>query len=183
MKTLAVQGKSFDCINEIEAYFNEITTFESDFVQIDKREHGSLGHFLLKRPYRMKMDYKKPPTHLIIAKRNKIIHYDRELNEKTETSTYSSPLSFLLEKKVNLRKYLKILLIQNAEDSISIKLCKKDDDSEGAITLVFSKKPLTLRKWIVFDDKDEQSPDQGTEISLINWKRNHEIPDNEFEKY
>jgi outer membrane lipoprotein-sorting protein len=102
--------------------------------------------------------------------------------EKTETSMYSSPLSFFLEKKINLRRNLKILSIENTGDSILIKCCKKDDEIDGAIALVFSKNPLTLRKWIIFDDKKDESPGKSTEITLLNWKFGHKISDKEFEK-
>ncbi|MDR2781083.1 MAG: outer membrane lipoprotein carrier protein LolA [Holosporaceae bacterium] len=170
-------------IADVEKYLNDITTFESDFIQLDKNGRGSMGHFFLKRPFLMKMDYKNPPTHVLIAKNNKIIHYDRELKEKTETSMYSSPLSFFLERKINLRENLKILSVQDVDDMLAIKFCKKDDDEEGAVTLIFSKNPLMLRKWIVFPNKNDESLSETTEISLINWKFKHKISDDEFNKF
>jgi outer membrane lipoprotein-sorting protein len=172
-----------DYIGEVEKYLNDISTFESDFIQLDKRGRGSIGHFFLKRPFLMKMDYRNPPTHVVIAKDDKIIHYDRELKEKTVTSMHSSPLSFFLERKINLRKKIKVLSVQDGDDFLSVKFCKKNNEDEGAVTLIFSKNPLTLRKWIIFSNKNDERSSEGTEISLLNWQLKHNIPDEEFEKF
>jgi len=175
------QAQSNDYVGEIERYLNDISTFESDFIQEDKYGRKSTGHFFLKRPFLMKMIYKDPDLPVIIAKDDKVTHYNRELKEKTVTSMYSSPLSFFLERKINLRKNLKVLETKEGDDFVSVKFCKKDEDSEGAITLVFSKNPLTLRKWLLFPTKNNIW--EYTEISLLNWKTKHHIPNEEFEKF
>ncbi|MDR0678100.1 MAG: outer membrane lipoprotein carrier protein LolA [Holosporaceae bacterium] len=174
--------KTVAYIEDVEKYLNDITTFEADFIQLDKYGRRSSGRFFLKRPYLMKIDYIDPPTHVVIAKDNKIIHYNRELKEKTETSTYSSPLSFFLERKINLQSKIKVLSIQDESDFLSIKFCKKNENEDGAVTLVFSKNPLTLRKWIIFSNKKDELSYENTEISLINWKSKHFISNKEFEK-
>jgi hypothetical protein len=79
---------------------------------------------------------------------------------------------------------LKILYIEDKGDFLSIKFGKKNEEAEsGAITLIFSKNPLTLRKWIIFSNKNDDSFAECTEISLINWKSKHFISDKEFEKF
>jgi hypothetical protein len=88
-----------------------------------------------------------------------------------------------MERKINLRKNLNVLAVKNEDDALSIKFCKKDSDEEGAVTLVFSKNPLTLRKWIIFPDKKNESSYGSTEISLLNWKSKHYISNEEFEKF
>ncbi|MDR0631832.1 MAG: outer membrane lipoprotein carrier protein LolA [Holosporaceae bacterium] len=172
-----------DHVAEVEKYLNDITTFESDFIQVDRRGRVSYGRFFLKRPFLMKMDYWDPPTNVIIARNNQIIHYDRELKEKTVTSMYSSPLSFFLEKKIDLQKNLRVLSVRDESDMLSIKFCRKDESAEGAVILVFSKDPMTLRKWIIFPSKSKGSLSDYTEISLMNWKSGHVIPDEEFNRF
>ncbi|MDR1334323.1 MAG: outer membrane lipoprotein carrier protein LolA [Holosporaceae bacterium] len=174
------QNKAVDYVVEIEKYLNNITTFESDFIQQGGKGHVSQGHLYIKRPFSMKMSYKNPQTHVVIAKKNKIIYYDYELKEKTETSTYSSPLSFFLERKIDLQKNLKVLSVQDEDDMLAIRFCKKDDDAEGAVILIFSKDPLVLRKWIILPDKNDESLSGATEVSLLNWKTKHNISDEEF---
>jgi outer membrane lipoprotein-sorting protein len=171
-----------ECVKKVEEYFNGIKTFEANFVQIDKQGHGSVGHFFLKRPHLMKMDYRVPSTQVIIVKNNKITHYDRELKEKTETSAYSSPLSFLLEPQISLERHLEILSVHDGKDEFSLKLCKKDGETDGAILLVFSKNPLVLKKWILLEDKKNTAAG-NTEVFLQNHKYGHYISDKEFEKF
>jgi outer membrane lipoprotein-sorting protein len=132
----------------------------------------------------MKMVYRQPPTYVVIAKKNKITHYDCELKEKTETSMYSSPLSFFLERKINLRANLKVLsFYDNGDDMLIIKFCKKDENAEGAVALIFSKNPFTLQKWIIYPDKKNESLSGTVEVSLLNQKTKHSIPSEEFEKF
>ena len=170
-------------LNQIENFLNSITTLEADFVQIDWNGTRSIGHFFLKRPYHMKMDYCDPPVHLIVAhggKDNKLIHYDRELQEKDEFPLHSSPIAFFLEKKIDLRKELQKNLqlqnIQEGDDRISVKFSTKN--KEGAITLVFSKKPFVLRKWEI-----QENHTKCTQILLFNWKYGEPIDDAVFEKF
>lgn len=170
-----------DILNKIEDFLNNITTLEADFVQIDWNGARSVGHFFLKRPYHMKMDYCDPPVHLIVAhggKTNKLIHYDRELHEKDEFPLHSSPIAFFLEKKIDLRrelqKNLQLQNIQDGEDRISIKFSTKN--KEGAITLVFSKNPFVLRKWEI-----QENHTKCTHILLFNWKYGEPIDDAVFE--
>ncbi|MDR2067968.1 MAG: outer membrane lipoprotein carrier protein LolA [Holosporaceae bacterium] len=170
-------------IKKVEEYFNGIRTLEADFVQIDKHGRTSMGHFFLKRPYLMKMDYRDPPTRVIIAKNNKIIHYDRELKEKTETSTYSSPLSFLLEPQINLEQHVDVTSIHDGKDEFSLKFCRKDEEIEEAVLLVFSKNPLTLKEWILLSNKSDVLADGYTEVCLENHRFGHDISDKEFEKF
>lgn len=169
-----------DKVAVVEKFLNDIKTLEADFIQIGQNGEISNGHFFLKRPDKLKMVC---GSHVIIVVGNKMIYYDRELKERTETTTYSSPLSFLLEKTVDLQKKLKVVSIQNSEDSIAIKLCRKEEESEGAVTLVFSRNPLLLRKWILWPRKKEKHSSVGTEISLLNWKYNHRISDEKFRKF
>ncbi|MDR0968249.1 MAG: outer membrane lipoprotein carrier protein LolA [Holosporaceae bacterium] len=179
----AIGDELADYIVKVEQYLNNITTFEADFIQIDRSGRVFLGRFFLKRPFLMKMDYTDPAIKVIIAKENKVVVYDRELMEKTETSTYSSPLSFFLERKINLRDNVDLLSIKNEDNYLFLKFCKKDKNAEGAVMLIFSKKPLILRGWIVFSDKNDESPSKSTEISFAKQKSGHFISDKEFERF
>ncbi|MDR0677395.1 MAG: outer membrane lipoprotein carrier protein LolA [Holosporaceae bacterium] len=169
-----------DYLKEVQEYINGLTTFEADFIQTNESGKVSYGRFFLKRPRLMKMIYTNPPTYVTVAKGTKITHYNRELKEKTETSIYSSPLSFLLEKKIDFKK-IRVLSMRNSSDTIAMKFCKKDEDSEGAITLFFSRNPLKLQKWIIFPNKNNRTGSMG--ILLVNSKAKHNIPDEEFTKF
>ena len=167
-----------EIIQQIEKYFNSITTFEADFVQTDAYGRESFGHFYMKMPSMMKMDYIDPPTHVMIACANKIVHYDRELEEKDEIPLSASPLSFLLKRNVNFKRF-RIKILKNEEDVLIIRLSRQNAD--GAITLVFSKNPFLLREWFIIEDI--RRPQNFVQITLFNWRYGQPIDDAEFKKF
>lgn len=172
------QSNEKQIAEKVQKYFDSLKTFESMFMQVDGVGNVQSGYLWIKRPDRIKMQY---PKQVIIVKDNRVISYDKELKEKSETSVYSSPLSFFLNKKVNFKDNVKIIYASETNDAIFIKVCKKDEDAEGSVLLVFSKNPIELRKWIVFKDRTDEKA--GIEISLFNWKTGGKIPDNIFDKY
>jgi outer membrane lipoprotein-sorting protein len=165
-----------------EDYLNSVTTMSADFVQIDQRGEISEGRLLIRRPDCLKMDYRAPNTHLIVLKNNRITHYDRELKEKSESSAYSSPLSFLVNNRVSLREHIDVLGVLDRDGYVFLTIAKKDDDENGALTLVFSKDPFVLEKWFIFKNKKQLIPTLSTQVLLLNRKFGEVIPYDEFEK-
>ncbi|MDR3180260.1 MAG: outer membrane lipoprotein carrier protein LolA [Holosporaceae bacterium] len=171
-------------ITQLEEYLNSLKTIVSKFVQINRRGEKSSGYFILKRPNKMKLYYVPPASDVIIAKDNKITHYNRELKEKTMTSMYSSPLSFFLEKKIKLRDNVKVMSAVELSDAMVITFSRKNNDDDGAVALVFKKNPIQLLKWEIFSNKNEMTPWNSTKIVLAESKINRlKIPDDEFEKF
>ena len=180
-QTAKMQVKQADkkqVMAKVQKYFNDLKTFEAMFVQVDRYGNVESGYLWIKRPNRVKMQY---PKRVVLVNDNRVINYDKELKEKSETSVYSSPLSFFLDKKVNFQEKLEVIYASESDDAIFAKFCKKDEDAEGAVLLVFSKNPMELRKWIIFSDKNDESV--GIEVSLFNWKTGENISDNIFDKY
>lgn len=176
--TKSAEQEIAEIIQQIEKYFNSITTFEADFIQTDGYGRESSGHFYMKMPSMMKMDYIDPPTHVMIARANKIVHYDRELEEKDEIPLSASPLSFILNRNISLKK-LRIKLLKNEADVLIIQLSRRNSD--GAITLVFSKNPFLLREWFIIEDT--RRPQNFVQITLFNWRYGQPIDDAEFQKF
>jgi outer membrane lipoprotein-sorting protein len=171
----------------IEDYLNGIKSLKAEFIQIDKDFKQSTGIFYIKRPNLMKMDYLQPNTHVMIIKDNKVSHYNRELREKTETSIYSSPMAFLLDRKIDLRSNVNVLSLIEKENYVVITFCKKNDSDDGAIALVFlrdllaKKDPRALDQWIIF--KDKENLHDTVQIILINKQVDVVIPNKEFSTF
>ena len=157
-------------LDDLEKYLQKLVEIKSDFEQIDKNVI-SKGNFYLNKPKKfMQMIYEAPASLEITLKNKKLIYYDRELKERTETSAHSSPFSFLLKNKVDLKKELQILNVQiMSNNQLRVKLCKKSGD-DGAMMLIFNKNPLSLVGWIIFEDKNDESYQKSVEIRLINPK-------------
>ena len=169
ISTIEAEKAEFS-LDDLQKYFQNLVEITSDFEQVDKNII-STGTFYLNKPKKfMQMIYKDPASLEITLKNKKLIYYDRELKEKTETSAHSSPLSFLLKNKVDLKKEVQILSVKTSlNNQLYVKLCKKNED-EGAMTLIFNKNPLSLVGWIIFEDKNEESYQKSVEIWLINPK-------------
>ena len=176
----AEENRSID-ISVIEKMLNAISTLTTNFVQIDKMDNRSEGRSFLDRKRRlMKMDYTVPNDHVIVIKGDRVIHYDRDLKEKTESSYYSSPLSFLMDRKIDLKKNVKIMSDTQDENVRRVKITKNIDDDVGAIELMLSvKKPIRLVGWVVYDKKNDL---YGTEVYLKNTEYGKSIDVEEFDK-
>ena len=171
-----------DYVKKIEDYFNNISVFFADFTQKNKDGSKSCGYFLMKER-KLKMEYTIPATNVVIIKNNKVILFDNELKEKTVTSAYSSPFSFLLRRKIDLRKNLEILAFSEDEKTTSISLRNKNDDNGIMITIYFSKNPITLLGWEIFPNHKDLKTEMSTKITLHNHDWHRKISDNEFNTY
>lgn len=171
-----------DWVEKIENYFNtELDSVKSDFIQISSRGSVSMGKIFLKRKKGlMKLYYNDPNPNVAIVKDYKLTHFDRELKEKTIISVYSSPLAFFLEKKIDLKRNVKVISQEESPNSIAITLKKREDENEGAITLVFSKKPFKLKGWIILEN-DKYG--RQTKIILKDAQFNAPFSDKEFDSF
>ncbi len=169
-------------IEKIEDYFNkELDSVKSDFIQIGSRGSISTGKIFLKRKKRlMKLYYNDPNPNVAIIKDYKLTHFERELKEKTIISVYSSPLSFFLEKKIDLQENVKIISQDESPNFIAITFKKKGDEDVGAITLVFSKKPFQLKGWTILENDNYG---RQTRIILKNTQFNARFSDKEFDSF
>ncbi len=173
-------------VEKIENFFNNIKTFSADFIEINRTGKQSIGTFLLKRrPTKLKMDYKTPPTKAITVKDNKAVYYDKELKEKTKSSIYSSPLAFLLDTKVDLHKNIEVISYIEKKDTLIIVFRKKDDidDEYGAVAMIFSLKPFMLVRWEIYRSSNQIDIEIPILVYLQNQKINQNISDKEFDEY
>ena len=173
-------------IKEIERYFNSIDMLFADFKQLDKNGSKSCGYLMMKNR-NLKMEYTTPPANIMIIKDQKVTFYDKELDEKTKTTAHSSPFSFLLRRKTNLRENLEILDLHDNETEASLTFRCKNDDSDGSsndspvIRMHFSKKPFSLLGWEIFSSRKHIRTGFSTKIRLLNHNFRRRISDSEFD--
>ena len=169
-----------DWIRKIEEYFAKNGTLQSEIEQIDHKGNVSHGKVWLKRKSGyMKIQYSEPFEKVILIKDGRVTQYDPELNEKTETSIHSSPLSFLLDKFLDLKKNISVHSVAKQGDEIFIKLIKKNDDSDGAIMLIFSKNDFKLKGWTILSSNKDIFCN-FVHVQLISTDTKSEISDSVF---
>ena len=135
----------------ISNYLNGVKTLAGNFVQIGHDGELSEGLFYLRRPGRIRFEYKPPNPALIVADGVWVGIYDKRLNTLDRIPLRSTPLDILLRKRVDLRNDGAIRSVERSPGLMRITAINPDAPEQGSITMVFSENPLELRQWIVID--------------------------------
>ena len=151
--TAAAQMSGADArdLARISNYLNGVTTLEGTFVQIGHDGELSEGLFYMRRPGRIRFEYKPPNPALVIADGVWVGVYDTRLNTLDRIPLGSTPLDLLLSKRVNFRDNNAIRSIERAPGLMRVTAIDPDAPDQGSITMVFAESPLELRQWIVVD--------------------------------
>jgi outer membrane lipoprotein-sorting protein len=134
------------------------------FVQLTSNGGFAEGDLYVQRPGRLRFEYDPPHTVLLVADGVTLLFYDKDLEQATYIPLWETPLWFLIREKVDLSDKVEVLDVTQSAGTLTVKVRQTDEDSAGGeLSLVFSEKPLTLRKWEVTDA-------QGvvTQIALLN---------------
>ena len=135
----------------ISNYLNGVTTLEGNFVQIGHDGELSEGLFYMRRPGRIRFEYKPPNPALIVADGVWVGIYDKRLNTLDRIPLRSTPLDILLRKRVDLRNDGAVRSIERSPGLIRVTAIDPNAPEQGSITMVFADNPLELRQWIVVD--------------------------------
>lgn len=138
-------------IARAEAYLNKITTLKARFLQINSEGKIAEGTVFMKRPGRARFEYEPPAQILVVADGTWLVFHDKELKETTRLPLYSTPISVLLKENVTLNGDVTVLSVEKDANTLRINIIDTDEPEQGGITLVFSDKPLKLRKWLITD--------------------------------
>jgi outer membrane lipoprotein-sorting protein len=170
-----MSGADMRDLARISNYLNGVKTLEGNFVQIGHDGELSEGLFYLRRPGRIRFEYKPPNPALVIADGVWVGVYDTRLNTLDRIPLKSTPLHILLRKKVDLRKEGAIRSIERSPGLMRVTAIDPDEPDQGSITMVFAENPLELRQWIVVDP-------QGltTTVALSETRSNVELDPNLF---
>ena len=153
-------------INRVEKYLNELLTLKSRFLQATSTGEFSEGTLYLSRPGKIRIEYDPPTELLIVADGTWLIYNDIKLDQITHLPLRTTTANILLKKKIKLRgDDLQVSKVEKAPGIIGITVVPTKEET-GQLTLVFSDKPLNLKKWIVIDPQGI-----STSISLLSTER------------
>lgn len=163
-------------ITRIEAYLSNLTTIVADFNQVSPNGELSEGKFYLKRPGKMRWEY-KPPTPILLVSNGKVItYYDSELDQVNYVPVDDTLAGFLAQERINLNGgSTKLIGFEVMNSVVRVTLVQTDKPDEGSLTLEFTDKPLQLRQMIVADAGGER-----TRIQLQNAEFGKKLPDKLF---
>jgi outer membrane lipoprotein-sorting protein len=144
-------------------YLNDISTLTARFIQISSNGAYAEGDVIIQRPGRMRFEYDPPHPVLIIANGLSLLFYDREIKQASFLPLWETPLWFLIRKEVTLSEGIVVSAVEQSPGALRITITDEELSETGSVTLVFSDRPLALKKWEITDA-------QGilTQVSLIN---------------
>ena len=150
-------------LSRVERYLNDINTMQARFVQISSNGGYAEGEVFVDRPGHMRFDYDPPTPVLLIANGLTMLYYDKELKEATFLPIWEKPLWFLIREEVRFDENVEIVAIEEALGTLRVSLRDPDNPDGGTVTLVFTDRPLTLRRWQLLDPQGIE-----TQVSLVN---------------
>jgi outer membrane lipoprotein-sorting protein len=150
-------------IKRVEAYLNNLRTLKARFLQVTSTGGYSEGELFISRPGKMRIEYKPPVPVLIIADGQWLIYNDKELEQVNYVDLKSTPAGVLVAENVSFTTGdYQVGKIQRQANTLRMLVTKTADKAEGAVTLIFSDRPLVLKKWAITDAQGVQ-----TTISLL----------------
>lgn len=163
-------------IKRIEEYLTNLTSIVADFSQVDPNGATAEGKFYLKKPGKMRWEY-KPPTPILLVSNGKVMtYYDSELDQVNYIAFDDTLAGFLAQDIITLESKSARLVDFVAKDGvIRATIVQREKPDEGSLTLEFADKPLQLKQMVVTDARG-----QRTNIALQNAEFGAELPDSLF---
>ncbi len=150
-------------IAKAEDYLNGVTTLKARFMQVAPDGSTVEGTVYMSRPGRMRLEYDPPSPILVVANGTFLIYHDKQLEQTNYLDLDDTPAGILLQPQVKLNgDDLKVLRVSHQPGILDITVTKRNDSSDGKLTLVFTERPFELRQWQVVDKQG-----QLTTVSLF----------------
>lgn len=163
-------------IKRVEEYLTNLTSIVADFSQIDANGGLAEGKFYLKKPGKMRWEY-KPPTPILLVSNGKVMtYYDSELDQVNYIAFDDTLAGFLAQDNITLNsKSARLTDFVAKEGVIRATIVQREKPDEGSLTLEFTDGPLQLKQMVVTDARG-----QRTNIQLSNARYGEALPDTLF---
>lgn len=138
-------------INAISARLDALKSLRGRFTQIGPGGEFAEGTFYLQRPGKIRFEYAPPNPILVIADGFWVGIEDRKLRQTEKYPLSATPLSILLDEKVDLLKEARIVAFEQMPDTISVTVEDTSGLAPGQLTLFFGGPDMGLKQWIVID--------------------------------
>lgn len=139
-------------ISRIEAYLNRIRTMEARFLQVSSDGEYSEGDLYFSKPGKMRLEYDDPKPVVIVSDGVNLAYYDKELEQVSYFDLESTQASILLRENISFTTGgLIVTRFEKGPGVLRLTVIKGSDPLEGNLTLIFSDRPLGLKKWTVTD--------------------------------
>jgi outer membrane lipoprotein-sorting protein len=165
-------------LDQVSAHLRAVATMTADFAQTDQRGRILRGKMLIKRPGRLRFEYRPGVSMLIVADGRKLNMIDYEVKRVESWPIANSPLSVLLDPRQNLARVASV--VQNDRQVLMVRARDPRRPEFGTISIAFAKvagapSGLQLQGWTVIDAQNNR-----TTVKLSNQRFNTPIADGAF---
>jgi len=151
-ETLKLDKSEMTDLMRVQKHLNSARTIRSRFLQISSNGEYTEGEFFLQRPGKMRLVYDPPNPLMVVADGTYISYVDRELDQATTLPISMTRAEILLKETIALfGKDVIVTGFRRSPGIIRVNVVNAEEPTDGRIDLVFSDKPLELRKWLVTD--------------------------------
>ncbi len=150
-KALELNSKEKVIVKRIEKYFNGIKSLQARFQQFSSNGNQAQGKISILRPGMLRIEYDPPTPVEIIADGTWLIYNDKEMKQADHYPLGSTPANILVKKNISFTSGELMITRFDEESGVFGLTVAQSKDPEGELTLIFSDRPLTLRKWVVTD--------------------------------
>lgn len=140
-------------ISRAETYLKTLGTARARFLQTAPDGSEATGTFYLSRPGRLRFEYDPPAKDFVVADGLLIYFYDGQLGEQSNAPIGQTLADFLLRGDLRLSGDVRVVEVKRAGGLLQVQLVQTGDPQAGSLTLGFSEKPFSLRKWRVVDSQ------------------------------
>jgi len=137
----------------VEQYLGSLTTVQADFVQTTNNTDLYRGHFYLKRPGKMRLEYQPPISYMYIADGTWLTYYDADLRQRKDVPLGSTIADFITRANVKLSGDVTVTKVSRGNNLLSVQLVQTDKPNDGALTLNFTSNPMILQSWVSVDQQ------------------------------
>jgi outer membrane lipoprotein-sorting protein len=136
----------------IQKHLNSSKTVKARFLQISSNGEYAEGQIFIQRPGRLRLIYDYPNSLLVIADGKHISFIDRKIDTATTLYLSMTPADLMLRESIGFfGKDVIVTSVTKTPGVVRVGLLNTNEPDAGSIELVFSDRPIELRKWTVTD--------------------------------
>jgi outer membrane lipoprotein-sorting protein len=165
-------------LENIQSYLNDMTVFEAQFTQAASDGQGAAqGRVWVERPGHLRVQYDEPSSRLILASHGRVLMVDPGTGESSRMPLAKTPLDILLQKTITFSGPVMVKSFLRFPNATQITLVKRDNQTQGALTLNFSNVPLAVTGMTVQDAYGHM-----ISLSVSNIQKQDSLPKSLFEQ-
>lgn len=151
-------------LHNIDRYLNTLVNVQGRFIQTNHRNEETRGRFYVKRPGRIRFDYRSPSLLRIVSDGSYLSIEDHDLKTVDKFPLDATPIRLLLGEDVNLARDAVILDMRQDETAVAVVLKDKSGSTSGYLQLYFRLPELELYEWVITDAQGLDTRIQLTDL-------------------